>query len=411
MLDDLDLAWEEQQEPGRRRGPQPRQVRQGRRKERKRRRRSFGALFISLVLLAVLGGGVYWGVGQVQNNQNFKEFVAADYDASETGTAEIVIVVDPGEGGASIGQTLLAKGVIKSRKAFVTAYDADQRARGIQPGQYKLKDRMPAADALAVLIDPKNKLTNSFTIPEGMSVIKTLAKLSEATGIPLADFQAAAKDPAKLGVAPFWFNRGDGKQASGTIEGFLFPDTYNWEPGMTATDVLKMMVTRFNQVTDDLKFIATVQQNLGGVSAYEALIVASMSQVEGKSDEDFGKVARVAYNRVYKGMVSCACLQFDSTTRYYWELQGLPQKETKDPTANFDDPKNPYNTGPSSKGLPLGPVSNPGKAALQGAMAPPAGKWIYFVTVDDKGTTKFSDNDAQFQIDRAEACRNGKVAC
>jgi UPF0755 protein len=410
MLDDLDLAWEDQQEPRRRRGPQPRQVRQGRRKERKRRRRSWFALFMTMVLLAVLGYGVYWGVGKVQSNQSFKEFVAADYKASETSTTEVTITVDPDEGGASIGQTLLSKGVIESRKAFVTAYDAG-KGKSIQPGQYKLKLKMPAADALAVLVDPKNKLTNTFTIPEGMSVIKTLAKLAEATGIPLADFQAAAKDPAKLGVSAGWFSRTDGKQAAGTIEGFLFPDTYNWEPGMSATDILKMMVARFNEVTDSIKFISTVQGTLGGVSPYEALIVASMAQVEGKSDDDFGKIARVAYNRVYKGLVNCECLQFDSTTRYYWELQGLPQKETKDPTANFNDPANPYNTGTSSKGLPIGPVSNPGKAALQGAMAPPAGKWIYFVTVDDKGTTKFSDNDAQFAADRAEACRNGKVAC
>jgi hypothetical protein len=85
MLDDLDLAWEEQQEPRRRSGPPSRQQRRRRKNERKRRGRSFGALFVSLVLLAVLGGGVYWGVGKIQENQSFKEFVAADYEASESG--------------------------------------------------------------------------------------------------------------------------------------------------------------------------------------------------------------------------------------------------------------------------------------------------------------------------------------
>jgi len=163
MLDDLDLAWEEQQEPRRRSGAPSRQQRRRRKNERKRRGRSFGALFVSLVLLAVLGGGVYWGVGKIQENQSFKEFVAADYEASETGD-ETMFTVEDGAGGSKIGSDLLAQGVVKSQTAFLNVCQGDKRCQTIQPGTYKVKVHSPAAAVFAILVDPKNKLTNVVQI-------------------------------------------------------------------------------------------------------------------------------------------------------------------------------------------------------------------------------------------------------
>jgi len=406
MLDDLDLAWEENQDPRRRGGPPSRQQRRRKRTERKRRGRSFGALLVSMILLAVLGGGVYWGVGQLQENQSFKEFTAADYTAGESGE-EVMFTVEENEGGFDMGQTLLDKGVVKSVKAFTNAFDADSRALSIQPGSYKLKLRMPAADVIKVLIDKANKLQNVFTITEGKSVIVTLKLLAEATKLPLADFQAAAKDPTALGITPDWYTRTDGKQAATTsIEGFLFPDTYSFEPTMTAADILKMMVKQFLKVTGEGNFKANAQKL--GVSPYEALIVASLAQVEAGKNDDMPKVARVAYNRGVKKLIDCECLQFDVTANYWLELQGKPTLASKDMTdAQLDDKNNPYNTGPSSTGLPLGPISNPGKAALDGAAQPPAGDWIYFVAVDKNGTTKFASTTSEHQTNVCEAVRNG----
>jgi UPF0755 protein len=410
MLDDLDLAWEEQHEPRRRGGPPSRQQRRRKRNERKRRGRSFGALFVSMILLAALGGGVYWGVGQLQENQSFKEFTAADYSASESGD-ELMFSVEEDEGGFAMGQALLDKGVVKSVKAFTTAFESDNRSRGIQPGTYKLKLRMPAADVIKVLINKDNKLANVFTIREGLSVIETLKRIAEATKLPLADFQAAAKDPAALGITADWYTRTDGKPAATTsIEGFLFPDTYSFEPTMTAADILKMMVNQFLKVAGDISFKANAQKL--GVSPYEALIVASLAQVEAGNEADLPKVARVAYNRGVKKLIDCECLQFDSTANYWLELQSKPQLASKDMTdAQLDDKTNPYNTGPSSTGLPIGPISNPGKAAMDGAAQPPAGTWIYFVAVDKNGTTKFASTTAEHDQNVAEACRNGVLTC
>jgi UPF0755 protein len=403
MLDDLDLAWEQDEPRRRRSGPQSRQQRRRRKDQRKRKGRSFGALTVSLILLAVLGVGVYWGVGKVQNNQSFKEFTAADYDASESGE-EIDFQVPDGAGGTRIGNLLLEKGIVESRTAFVNACDADNRCKTIQPGRYKLKLRSPAQTVLMVLIDPKNKLVNQFTIIEGLSVIQTLKKLAEQTGLPLEDFQKAAQDPAALGITPDWYARKDGKPAATTsIEGFLFPDTYAFDPSAKAADILKMMVQQFLKVADDVGLKAQAQSR--DISPYEMLITASIAQVESK-EVDFSKVARVIYNRAYKAEPAQP-LGMDSAENYWLELNGKPTKNSGDLTAaELNDPANPYNTH-GKAGLPLGPISNPGKAALQGAANPAVGNWLFFVTVDKQGTTKFANTESEHCQYINEAIRNG----
>jgi UPF0755 protein len=404
MLEDLDLAWE-QDEPKRRRGsPQSRQQRRRRQDQRKRKGRSFGALTVSLLLLAVLGAGVYWGVGKAQQNQSFKEFVAADYNAGESGE-EVDFIVPEGAGGLKIGQLLLKQGIVESQKAFVNACDADSaRCKNIQPGRYKVKLRSPAQAALAVLIDPKNKLVNQFTVIEGLSVIQTLKKLAEQTGIPLQQVQDAAKDPSTLGITADWYARKDSKPAGTTsIEGFLIPDTYAFDPSAKAADILKMMVQQFFKVADEVGIKAQAQAR--DISPYEMLITASIAQVESK-EVDFPKVARVIYNRAYKAEPAQP-LGMDSAENYWLELNGKPTKNSGDMTAaELNDPANPYNTH-GKPGLPIGPISNPGKAALQASSNPAQGNWLYFVTVDKQGTTKFANTENEHCQYINEAIRNG----
>jgi UPF0755 protein len=407
MIDDLDLAWEEQHEPrrSRRGGPPSRQARQRRRRERKRRRRSYGALFISVLLLASLGAGVYWGVGKLQDILGSPDFT------SNAATTPVNVTVHKGDTSTDIAHELYDKKVVKSVKAFVNAAAAEPRSINIQPGTYKLFEQMPAKAALAMLLDPaKNLVGNRVTIPEGKTVIDTYLILSKATSIPVTEFAKAAPQAMKK-IPDYWFTRDPGKPVIKSLEGFLFPETYRFDEDMTAQQIEEMMIDQFLTVVGEIKFTDTVQANLGGVSPFEALTVASLAQVEAFHDEDMGKIARVAYNRVFKPEFDCGCLQFDVTANYWLQKQGKPMKPSKDLLAKeLDDPKNPYNTV-SKKGIPPGPISNPGKAALLGAMSPPAGNWFYFVAVDKDGTTKFAVTDADFQKLKLEACRNKVLTC
>jgi UPF0755 protein len=390
MIDELDLAFDEHAERGR-----PRH-RRGNRGGKKSSGKSAVAFLMAFILLALLGGGAYFGYNKVKGF-----FVAADYDGP--GTDPIQVTIAEGSTLTDMGNTLVDKDVVKSTKAFTNAASKDPRGKNIQAGTYDLRKQMSAKSAVAALLDPKSRVTSGVTIPEGKTALQTYALLSKATKIPVKDFQAAAKNPEALGVPPFWFNRRDHLPAQKSIEGFLFPDTYEFDPKLTAAQILEVMVKRFMDEADQLGFVDTVQNNLN-VSPFEALVVASLAQAESGTTADLPKIARVAYNRAYKSKIP---LQFDVTTNYWLELNGKAAKSSGQlTTAELNDPKNPYSTT-KKVGLPVGPIDNPGKAALQGAMQPTPGTWLFFVAIDKSGKSAFATTNAEHNANKAQACRNG----
>lgn len=360
------------------------------------------ALVLTLVILAALGGGVWYGFSKVSSF-----FTAPDYNSGGT-TEEVVVEVKKNQTAADIGQELFNSGVVKSQKAFVQAADGNPRSKQIQPGYYKLRKQMRAADALKLLIDrDSSRVVKKLTVPEGKTAKEILALAAQGTGLPDAEFEAAAKDPIALGVPAFWFNRQDGKPGAKGIEGFLYPSTYEFPPTVTAPEVLKAMVAEFLKVATELGFVDRVQAERH-VSPYEALITASLSQAEAGIPDDLGKISRVAYNRVYKAKMP---LQFDVTANYWLQINGKQKEHSgKLSPAELDDPNNPYNTV-SKLGLPFGPINNPGEAALKGAMDPPAGDWLYFVAIDKTGRSEFATTIADHQRNIQTACKNGVPLC
>lgn len=394
MIDELDLAFDEHAERGR-----PRH-RRGAREKRRTGGKSAVAFLMAFVLLGALGGGVYYGYGKVRDF-----FTAADYDGA--GTGEAIVQIKEGSTLTEIGNVLVENDVVKSTKAFVNAADENPRGKNITPGSYKLRKQMAASDAVTLLLDPAARFGKGVTIPEGKTAKQVYQLISKATNIPLKDFEAAAKDPEALGVPDFWFNKSDGK-AAGTksIEGFLFPDTYEFDPKGTADQALRLMVKHFLGVAEEINFVSNVEQKRK-ISPYEALTVASLAQAEAGNTEDLGKVARVAYNRVYGGDFPCSCLQFDVGINYYYQLTGRPTKPSKDmTTAELTDPKNPYRTH-GKPGLTPTPINNPGQAALEAAMDPPAGGWLYFVAIDKQGHSAFATTLEGHQKNEALARKNG----
>jgi UPF0755 protein len=409
MLDDLDLAWEEDQpRRPRRGGPPSRQVRQRRRKEKKRRRRSFFALFMSMVLLVGLAGAVYWGVGRAMDY-----FGTPDYD-SNPATVAVNVTVNDGDTASNIAVELYNKKVVKSTKAFIQAAQAQPKSKNIQPGVYKLWEQMPASAALNMLLDPdKNMLVNKVTIPEGMITLDIYDKLAKASGLPVKDFIDAGKDPVALGVDGSWFTtkRSDNRAVIRSVEGFLFPATYSFQPGQSAKDMLKQMVKRFNEVVTETHFVDLATNNLH-ITPYEALVAASIAQAEAVNKEDFAKVAKVLYNRSFSGNFPCSCLGLDSEVNYWLRLQGKSVSASEHLTVQqLNDPNDPYNTH-NKPGLPGGAISNPGQDAMQGAVTPVgAANIFYFMTVDKQGTMAYASTKAQHDANVALACRNGIPLC
>jgi uncharacterized YceG family protein len=283
-----------------------------------------------------------------------------DFTGQGTGTVEIR--VRDGDTLSDIARTLVDAGVVASTGPFITAAEANAESVGIQPGVYGLRQQMSGQAALDLMLDPAARRLSRITLPEGLTVQRTLARLAEATGIPEADFQAAIADPVALGLPAY---------ANGTLEGFLFPATYDVEPDDAPADILKAMVARSVQVLDEMQI--PVEQRLTLVTK------ASLVQAEAGSVEDMGKVARVLENRLADGMA----LQLDTTVNYANNKGGITT------TAADRANPSPYNTY-VHPGLPPGAISNPGEDALRAVLAPTPGEWRFFVVVDpDTGETRF----------------------
>ncbi|GIF71480.1 endolytic transglycosylase MltG [Asanoa siamensis] len=400
-IDDLDLAFEDRADKGRHR----RGYRKAAATGKKKRKGGGGgktaiAFFMALILLGGLGAGAWYGFDRVQGY-----FTTPDFEGAGNGE-KVNVEVKPAQSATDIANTLVKAEVVKSAKAFINAADEDSRSKNIQPGVYGLAKQMSGKAALDVLVDPKNKIVNGVQVQEGLTMLTTFKRLSEQTKIPVKDFQNAAKNVDSFNIPDYWFTRNDGKKVTKSLEGFLFPDTYEMPPNPTAKQVLDIMIDRFLTVTGDMKFADNVQKNRGGISPYEALTVASLAQTESGTKADLGKIARVAYNRVY---VKDMPLQFDVTLNYGLEIAGKKTKASKDmEPADYADQSNKYNSH-FYKGLPPTPIANPGKEALEGALNPPAGNWLFFVAIDNKGNSAFAETNEQHEANKVKAREAGII--
>ena len=346
-------------------------------KRRRRKKKDSGdrkgglAVAISLlIVLAILGGGaaLLMGAGTAVKDAISKQ-PAADYPGPGSGDVQIEVL--EGQTVAEVGRMLKAEGVIKSVDAFVEAANANPDSAKLQPGFYHLKRQMAAREALTVLLDPNSRVRARVTLPEGLRLDESLKKLAAESKLPLADYQAALKDPGPLGLPDY---------AKGNAEGFLYPATYDVEPDQKAPDVLKELFASYTAAAETVGVTRTRR------TPYEIVIIASLIEGEARLPEDFGKVARVVYNRLDAGMP----LQFDSTVNY--ALKADKELVTIDDLGT-DSPYNTY----QNQGLPPGPISSPGEAALEAAVNPTPGDWLYFVTVKpDTGETKFTGDYDEF---------------
>ena len=340
-----------------------------------RRRNGLACLLTALALVAVFGGIGLTGYAWVQ--QQRRSPAAADYAGQGTGSVQVS--VPEGAGLSQIASALVRNGVVASSLAFTRAAKGSAAAAGrIQPGTYTLKLKMSAAAALSILIDPAN--ANGLTIPEGWRGDQIYAAIDRKLNLPEGTTRKAAKEQgAELGLPDF---------AHGSPEGYLFPATYAVTDGTTPLDLLKQMVDRAGKEfgRDDANVVA---QNLGQ-SLYGLVTVASMVQGEADNSEDMGKVARVIYNRLAKGMP----LQLDSTINY---ALGRSTLNTTVTDTKLDSPYNTY----LHPGLPPSPISNPGRQAITAALDPTPGDWLYFVTVKP-GDTRFTDSFEVHQRNVAE---------
>ncbi|MFI5863102.1 endolytic transglycosylase MltG [Streptomyces sp. NPDC051546] len=359
--------------------------RSGRSGGQPKKRSGMACLVAAVVIVGVLGGGGYYGYNYIKD-----KFGAAE-DFAGAGIDETVDVEIPkGAGLGQMGRILKDAGVVASAQAFVDAANAapDGKGKAIQPGIYPLKKKMSAASVVAVMTDP-SKL-RVITVTEGLRNAKVYAAIDEKLGKPAGTTQGIAKNEAKNLGLPAWAN--NDPKIMDPLEGFLLPARYDLTNESTPESLLKQMVKKSTDKYAELG-VESKAKELGLSNPLQVITVASLVNAEGMNHDDFRKMADVVYNRLKKtNDVTNQKIEFDSTYNYI-KNQSEINFNLKEAQA-FDHPYNTHHV----KGLPPGPIGNPGLEALTATLDPDRGGWMFFVSVDGKTTTFTKTYDEHLKL-------------
>lgn len=313
-------------------------------------------LFISIAVIAL--GGFYLALSFLNT-------------PPESEGQQIVFEVSPGEGFRTVSQRLEENGIITNADQFYLFAKLKRKISALRRGEYSLNTSMVPDDVLRVITSGKSMM-RPFTVPEGRNLYD-IAKVFQDQKIGTsADFLKVARDPvlAKelLGYA------------ASSLEGYLYPETYQITKFTTARELVKEMVARFQAVYSE-----TVGTALPlGFTKHQLVILASIVEKETGAPEERPVIASVFLNRLKKNMR----LQTDPTVLYgKWEMTGdLSMNITRQDLVT----PNRYNTY-TNMGLPYGPISNPGREALEAVIKPAQTEFLFFVSRNN-GTHVFSES-------------------
>lgn len=320
-----------------------------------RKKRRLSPLW-SLLLVLVLGSA--WLVGDMLH------FIRTPASSEP---AEVVMEVPVGMSVPALSELLHEQGLVRSTGKFRWLVRFKGAARQIKAGEYQLSTGLRPGELLNKIIRGEVRL-HQITFPEGYT-LKQMAELLEASKLVNAErFIAAATDPP--------FVRSLGIPAA-SLEGYLFPDTYRFARGLPVETVLRSFVTMFNQ------HFGPVQEEQArklGFTRHQVVILASVVEKETAAAEERPLIAGVFLNRLRRR----SRLQSDPTVIY-----GLRNFDGNLTRAHLQK-DTPYNTY-TRRGLPIGPICNPGAASIQAVLNPTSTPYLYFVAKKD-GTHHFSTN-------------------
>jgi UPF0755 protein len=277
------------------------------------------------------------------------------------------VSVPSGASGSQIARSLERLGVVQSAMRFIDIELRDKRSQGISPGVHSVHTHLPSAVALNEMLDP--------------TLVRGLIKIGEATTFQDVLKAIRASQSISYDYSPTHSFILPPYVPSKSLEGIIAPADYSFALGTKATAAIQSMIDTFAHQAASTGIESGYQK----YSPYQILTIASMLQIEG-DPLDYGKVARVIYNRLHIGMA----LQLNSTVQYAANLRGRISLSTN--ATRIDSPYNTYRY----VGLPPTPISNPSSAAIRAALHPSEGDWLYFITVKPHDT-RFTNSYSEFE--------------
>jgi peptidoglycan lytic transglycosylase G len=338
-----------------------------------------GRRVLALLALAFIGGAL-WLI-----NATFQPFHGEP-------TGAVSVTVPSGSDAGKIGEILEAAGVIDSARLFEANATVTMRRGKLRPGKYQLPRGMTNGAAIEALMQgPQAKVvkTFKFTLPEGRS---------RRENIPAVD-KAFEGDYGKATTSERYLRRArklGAPRSARSLEGFLFPATYQMINGASASDLVERQLDAFRQNFARVNMKAARRRNL---TRYDVLTIASMVEREAQLPKERPLIAAVMYNRLRQGIP----LGIDATIRYQINNWSRPLRVSE------LERDTPYNTR-TRRGLPPTPIGNPGLDSIKAAANPAKVKYLFFVRKPGKsGAHAFSSTNSQFERDvaRYQASRGG----
>jgi UPF0755 protein len=288
--------------------------------------------------------------------------------------------VPRGADASTIGGLLEDRGIVDSALGFRLAVWLEGGGEDIQAGTYALPRGLSGQDALRALLEgPEGLAYVSVTFPEGSWLTDFARRVEEETHISGDRFLARSRrGRIRSRLQP---------PGVDTLEGLLWPSTYQVVRRDDAATLVRRLVTEFEQRAATVDFSGV---GAAGVSPYEAVIVASMVEAEAARDSERPLIARVIYNRLEKGMR----LEIDATVNY---ALGEHKRSLSQSDLAVDSP---YNTRLVA-GLPPTPIGAPGIESLRAAAEPADGEWLFYVLKDCRGRHAFSATYEEFLANKA----------
>jgi UPF0755 protein len=332
---------------------------------RHRRRRRLRGLAILLFLIVLFGGGGAAVFG---------------YYTWATGASgpqkRVSLTIPKGTTGAEVGELLEEKGVIRSALAFRLLLRFRGVSSDFKAGRYtNLTTNMVISDVLVRLADGPKVKSISVTFPEGYTLEQTAARAARDLDVSRKKFLELATS-GRFSAPPYL------PEGRKTVEGFLYPNTYDFVKDVGPKGVIDRLLTSFKEQVAGLPWERAEQFK---VTPYEVVTIGSLIEQEARFAPDRRKIARVIYNRLERGMP----LQIDATIQY--ALGDFSPILLKD--REIDSPYNTY----LHQGLPPTPIGNPGRSSLSAALSPASGNWLYYVLIDcDTGRHYFTDSLSDF---------------
>lgn len=294
----------------------------------------------------------------------------------EKKTGAVRMLIEAGSSTDDIAGQLRTNDVIDSKSEFsgrVSELGVDQ---DLKPGTYIFERGEHVDGIIDKLVQGLQVPEATMTVPEGYRILEIASLVAQKTDITAQQYiDAAATTGRTLPLA--------GAEAAYTLEGFLFPSTYDLEPDISAEQLVNIQLDRFLQMAGGAGWNTAEAM---GVTPYQALIIASMVEREARVSEERPLVAAVIYNRLAAGMK----LEVDATVQYalgYWKTD-LTQEDL--------EVDSPYNTRLYA-GLPPGPITNPGIDSIRAALEPAAVDYLYYIAIgDEEGRHFFTSSYDEF---------------